>query len=256
MRCNLNIHNTRRSRNPGRRDGFLWNARAFICPAEVDGFRRDVRDPAAACDYLDVDQLDAVDSQPTRASRHEVAILEIARHAKLKGSSLLHLQHPHTHNSPGVAKEFEVLEAPRRIIALDADADVFLDGSQSMEDDAWEWENISELDLESDTPAQGPDTDYLIARRLQDEEAHQRKSGTRRKTYADVLRTSTAATRRTPMARRFSPAVPTKKERQLERELTKVREELVAKEEKLERVQQALVKARIAFTTFRQEKTN
>ncbi|KAJ6584095.1 hypothetical protein DFH09DRAFT_266513 [Mycena vulgaris] len=172
----------RSSRNPGRRDGFHWNGDTFICPATVDGFRCDLRDPAAVDAYDDIlVRADAVDIQsydPDAAptARHEVAILDIARHAKLKG----------------VAKEFEVLEAPRRIIALDEDG--FLGGPRFTGDDDLEWEDIDEFDLDG---SRDDDVDYLLARRLQDEEdathAHRPRdpppiSGTQRKAYADVLR--------------------------------------------------------------------
>jgi hypothetical protein len=104
----------------------------------------------------------------------------------------------------GVAKDFEVLDAPRRIIALDEDA--FMDDPQFMDDDGLdsEWEEIEEFDLDFGGPSQGQDPDYLLARRLQDEEdaiyAQMRQgsrtrvvSEARRKAYADVLRDDFAA---------------------------------------------------------------
>ncbi|KAJ7867976.1 hypothetical protein B0H13DRAFT_1062759 [Mycena leptocephala] len=175
------------SRNPGRRDGFRWNADAFICPASVDGFRRDARDATAAATYDDADPSPSREevAEPTAeapvsrpASRHEVALMDIARHTKAKG----------------VAKDFEVLDAPRRVIALDEDA--FMDEPQSwFVDDDSEWEDIDEfagVHLEAGTSAQHCEADdYLLARRLQDEGdaryAHERRgSGTRRRAYVDV----------------------------------------------------------------------
>ena len=58
----------------------------------MDGFRRGVRDATAADTHDDADAVDhdtQADhdsaSDAARASRHEVAILDIARHAKPKG---------------------------------------------------------------------------------------------------------------------------------------------------------------------------
>ncbi|KAJ7143494.1 hypothetical protein C8R43DRAFT_567425 [Mycena crocata] len=188
------ICTSRASRNPGRRDGFLWNADTFLCPAEVDGFRRDVSDAAAAIapnleerhwrffeeegDWLD----SLVTSTDGGASRsHEVAILNIARYAKLKG----------------VAREFEVMWAPRRTIALDEDA--FLGGLQFLEDDDedLEWQDIDIFDSNADLG----EAEYLLARHLRDEKQTTRHPlelrgapGTQRKAYADVLRGSDART--------------------------------------------------------------
>ncbi|KAJ7673528.1 hypothetical protein B0H17DRAFT_1082863 [Mycena rosella] len=159
--------NTRGSRNPGRRDGFLWNGNAFICPGDIDGFRCDLRGYPRVADAHDAADLKRClaeievdrDRPPTPGAPHEVAILDIARHARLKG----------------VAKEFELLEAPRRIIALEED--VFPDGPQFTEDDAWEWEDIDEFDLDSGVLEDSP--------RKRDSST---VSGTRRRAYADVLR--------------------------------------------------------------------
>ncbi|KAJ7486171.1 hypothetical protein B0H11DRAFT_1141550 [Mycena galericulata] len=164
----------RNSRNPGRRDGWRWNANTFLCPASVDGFRRhDTIDMQGSADV-------------TRPSQREVAILDIARHAKPKG----------------VAKEFEVVDGPRRIIFLDGDA--FLDGWEDQRDDDSEWEDVGEFDVDAAGPSRDLDSDYWLARRLQDEEnaksvPHGRR-GSRdapvvlRKAYADVLRDEAVAT--------------------------------------------------------------
>ncbi|KAJ6504581.1 hypothetical protein C8R47DRAFT_151548 [Mycena vitilis] len=169
------------SRNPGRRDGFRWNANTFICPASVDGIRADLRGATTAAQLEDMDRdhvgepdQDAPFSHPS--SQREVALMDIARYAKLKG----------------VAKEFEVLEAPRRVILLDEDA--FWDEPQfQFVDDDPEWEDVSGFaDFSSDagTSTQSCDADYLLARRLQDEEdALAREcgaSGIQRKAYAAV----------------------------------------------------------------------
>lgn len=186
------MNHPRDSRNPGRRDGFHWNGDGFICPANVDG---DLRDTGATDEpEAGFDAGETMTQGDVRESRHEVAILDIARHAKLKGP--LQCSHIDSHSrNPGVAKEFEILEAPRRIIALDED--VFLD-SQILEDDESEWEDIDEFDLEAaGISKQGGDDDYLLARRLQGEEdlihVHKKPEsrggfGVRRKAYADVLR--------------------------------------------------------------------
>ncbi|KAF7348312.1 Peptide hydrolase [Mycena sanguinolenta] len=179
------------SRNPGRRDGYRWNSDAFICPASVDGFRRDPRDVSSAVLHEDEHRLTDLEisqivesntTVPLALPRHEVALMDIARYAKLKG----------------VAKEFEVLEAPRRVIVLDEDAfvDVELE-AEALADDDWEWEDFEDFDSRA-----GPSTtsvtqemdDYFLARRLQDEEyaragarPERRISGTGRRAYADVL---------------------------------------------------------------------
>ncbi|KAJ6584094.1 hypothetical protein DFH09DRAFT_1308795 [Mycena vulgaris] len=154
----------RTGRNPGRRDGFHWNGDTFICPAMVDGFRRDVRDTEAADAHEEFARVEVIDARAgaeyARTPRYEVAILDIARHVKLK------------------------------------DEGVFLDATQpTAEDFESEWEDID--GDEFDFGSQDDDADYLFARRLQDEEdamhAHRRRdlplvSGTRRKAYADVLR--------------------------------------------------------------------
>ncbi|KAJ7255056.1 hypothetical protein B0H12DRAFT_1114004 [Mycena haematopus] len=178
------------SRNPGRRDGFHWNADAFICPASVDGFRRDVRDTEAAAPYDDADLEDARVAEPgaeahQASPRHEVALMDIARYAKLKG----------------VAKDFEILDAPRRVIVLDEDIFV-VDGPPVLDDSDSEWEDINAFEdsnsrADPSTSAQDYEADdYLLARRLQEEECagadagpiYQRGvAGTRRRAYADVL---------------------------------------------------------------------
>ncbi|KAJ7213836.1 hypothetical protein GGX14DRAFT_444210 [Mycena pura] len=165
MRGNMRALSTvRKQRNPGRRDGYRWNAYYFICPADVDGFVRHARDPTDAMAPIDVDwdiQND-VDVAPFE-SRHEVAILDIARY--------------HDTKLKGVAKEFEVVRAPRRVIALDEDA--FLsrpeDGPQVVGDDPesdWEAiEDIEEFELVGDESASDAyEADFLFARHLQNEE--------------------------------------------------------------------------------------
>ncbi|KAF8214887.1 hypothetical protein K438DRAFT_765010 [Mycena galopus ATCC 62051] len=204
------LSSPRRSRNPGRRDGFRWNSSTFLCPASVDGFRPDPRNATAAAPYEDCTAAD-LEERDSRVClkanaeyeqllvlplpRHEVALMDIARYAKLKG----------------VAKEFEVLDAPRRVIVLDEDAFVHVDGLDD-DSDVSEWEDINSLaDLDSESDAglstttrdSDADDDYLLARRLQDEEyahAGMRRpqswpttpsvrgvSGAGRRAYADVL---------------------------------------------------------------------
>ncbi|KAK7048633.1 peptide hydrolase [Favolaschia claudopus] len=183
------------SRNPGRRDNFLWNSDAFICPHDVEGFRRDIRNAtaatvAAAPAYDDAEDsvVPEQDSYPADAVRaHEVALMDIARYAKLKG----------------VAKEYEVLDAPRRVIVLDEEAFSFLDDIDSDS----EWEDLDAFsDAETSTAIAGPsktrlgydeEDDFALAKRLQDEEyaragvprpmARRVVSGGERKAYADVL---------------------------------------------------------------------
>ncbi|KAJ7367305.1 hypothetical protein DFH08DRAFT_189670 [Mycena albidolilacea] len=174
------------SRNPGRRDGFLWNADSFICPASVDGFRCDVRDAGVVtAPYDDAEDARAVESgaeTDLQLPPHEVALMDIARHAKPKG----------------IAKDFEMLDAPRRVIVLDEDA--FVDRPDDDEDSDWEDIN-SFAEVNSDAGAstldyESEDSDYLLARRLQDEEyarvgrrpvSERRVSRTGRRAYADVL---------------------------------------------------------------------
>ncbi|KAJ7264453.1 hypothetical protein B0H12DRAFT_228248 [Mycena haematopus] len=172
-------------RNLGQRDGFLWNTDNFICSASVDGFRCHARDATAAAlvdDYAQDPEnsqiFESDEAAPLSLPRHEVALMDIARYAKLKG----------------IAKEFEVLDAPRRVIVLSEDA--FVDADASVDDDwdvndDWEWENIDAF--AAATQDYEMDTDYCLARRLQDEEyaaagaKHVRRvSGTQRRAYADV----------------------------------------------------------------------
>ncbi|KAJ7741260.1 hypothetical protein B0H16DRAFT_1030988 [Mycena metata] len=170
----------RTGRNPGRRDGFLWNGNTFLCPSNVDGFRCDLRNTVAAATYEEADRTDSeeiVGPDPRVRERHEIALSDIARLVKSKG--------------PAKSFGFEMLDAPRRVIALDED--IFSDGPQlqfwTTEDDDWEDINAFDCDGESSGREAG---DYLLARRLQDEEdalyAHQRgDSGVQRRAYSDVL---------------------------------------------------------------------
>ncbi|KAJ7143499.1 hypothetical protein C8R43DRAFT_567593 [Mycena crocata] len=184
------------SRNPGRRDGFHWNADAFLCPGTVDGFH-DVRNTMAANaqeeaerSLLDTEQHWVPDGGGVcGTSVQEVSILDIARHAKPKG----------------VAKDFEILEAPRRIIALDENT--FSEGPSRkflVDDEESEWENVDDFHLGGESyHSEGNDADYLFARRLQDEEdavyEHAQResrgiSEAQRKAYADVARDNIVAT--------------------------------------------------------------
>ncbi|KAJ7145257.1 hypothetical protein C8R46DRAFT_556470 [Mycena filopes] len=193
-------HYPRTSRNPGRHDGFLWNGNTFICPSTVDGFRRDLRHTAAAHDDADGDGADAEDPivgpDPRVRERHEVALEDIARQAKAKGSV--------KKNSGG----FEMVDAPRRVIVLDED--VFSVSVQPWTTDDEEWEDINAFDLDmgmgegSSGATVGRDSeseDYLLARRLQDEEdaLYARRlglsdsGGGRRRAYADVVAHASAA---------------------------------------------------------------
>lgn len=194
------------SRNPGRRDGFLWNADSFICPASVDGFRCDVRDTGVVtAPYDDAEDARAVESGAETdllSPPHEVALMDIARHAKPKGPywrmRIVHIRTPANNLGLGVAKDFEMLDALRRVIVLDEDA--FVDRPDDDEDSDWEDIN-SFAEVNSDAGAstldyESEDSDYLLARRLQDEEyarvgrrpvSERRVSGTGRRAYADVL---------------------------------------------------------------------
>ncbi|KAJ7079749.1 hypothetical protein B0H15DRAFT_857912 [Mycena belliarum] len=171
--------NSRESRNPGRRDRLTWNGNAFICPADIDGFRYDARDTTAAAPLADEDDFRITDAylhfEPTRVSRHEVEILDIARKAKPKGT----------------AKRFEMIETPCRIIELDAD--VFLEGVSFTDDnhDASEWEDIADFYLSDDDESLDGANEYSLVK-LDNEQGrvqrHTEASGARRKAYADVLR--------------------------------------------------------------------
>ncbi|KAF7314576.1 hypothetical protein MKEN_00932200 [Mycena kentingensis (nom. inval.)] len=181
-------------RNPGRRDGSHWNAHSFLCPAQVDGFRRDARDGATFAPELeeaDCEECTAHVVFPERRDvngesvdlenmkRREVGIWEIARVAKAKG----------------VAKEFEVVRAPQRVIALNDDededllsivSDAFTNGDVDLDSAMSEgWEDGFSSDSDSDFELvdsdsdddysglrrqQRVDEDFLFARRLQEEE--------------------------------------------------------------------------------------
>lgn len=86
-----------------------------------------------------------------------------------------------------------MVDAPRRIIALDEDA--FLDGPQFLWDDESEWEDIDDFDLGGAGPSRDGDADYLLAKRLQDEEDAKYVPARRgeRRGYADVLRDKAVA---------------------------------------------------------------
>jgi len=87
-------------RNPGREDGTQWNGSSFMSPADVDGYPEDttsdneivlqqiIEDLTTECEY---------ERRPM-----SVLLVDIARPAKAKG----------------IAKDFEIVETPRRVVAL------------------------------------------------------------------------------------------------------------------------------------------
>ncbi|KAJ7130897.1 hypothetical protein C8R46DRAFT_1201998 [Mycena filopes] len=162
----------RTGRNPGRRDGYLWNGNTFICPSSVDGFRRDLRHTAAVAAHDDADGVNAEDivgPDPRVRERHEVALSDIARHAKAKGSA----------KNSG----FEMVDAPRRVIVLDED--VFSVQPWTTDDEEWEDINAFDLDMGEGSSAATDEENALYARRRGD-------SGGRRRAYADVLAQASA----------------------------------------------------------------
>ncbi|KAJ7274239.1 hypothetical protein C8J57DRAFT_1506340 [Mycena rebaudengoi] len=115
-------------RNPNRTDGVRWNCNAFICPASVDGFKMNIRDTKAAVGPMDDFSPPVLDDEFTKEAPriHEVAILDIARRAKPKG----------------IARDFEVLRAPRHVIAMED----FTHEGLHFPDEESEWEDINDFD--------------------------------------------------------------------------------------------------------------
>ncbi|KAJ7069536.1 hypothetical protein C8F01DRAFT_516789 [Mycena amicta] len=161
----------RNQRNPGRRDGFRWNSPAFLCPTEVDGFTQHSRDPGDAMlpivpetNHVVPPKLldeDCVDRTGQLEGRREVSIWEMARYAPEAALK---------HKPKGVAKGFEMIRAPTRVIALDEDVFSVIASDSSDWEDALgsEWDELdgSEFELVEEEH----DDDFLLARRLQEEE--------------------------------------------------------------------------------------
>ncbi|KAF9458892.1 hypothetical protein BDZ94DRAFT_64045 [Collybia nuda] len=107
-------------RNPGRMDGVRWNGSNFLCGEEVDGF--DVG-PIDLSNDIEYDYMVNYDDGyvPTHSTRPlTVSILDIARPAKRKG----------------IAKDFEIVDGVRRIIALDDDGPY--EETEWLDNDEWE----------------------------------------------------------------------------------------------------------------------
>ncbi|KAF8800151.1 hypothetical protein BYT27DRAFT_7263296 [Phlegmacium glaucopus] len=106
-------------RNPGRMDGTQWNGSAFISGSKVDDGELFVREE----DVYDL-KIDFIDTQDTRRHHTDmtISLLDIARPAKPKG----------------VAKDFEVVQKVRNVIALDDDSFAFGGLEYQWEDDDWD----------------------------------------------------------------------------------------------------------------------
>ncbi|KAF7298799.1 hypothetical protein MIND_00827500 [Mycena indigotica] len=166
------LSDTRYQRNPGRRDGFQWNSHSFLCPSQVDGFERRSRDSNDS--VLGVHESNHVvpakllneDGVEVGQSRREIDILEMARYVegrrKLKGA----------------AKGFEMVRAPARVIALDEDAFSVVSEEWELSADGSDWEGsefelVDDLNEDPDVKSaiqRQEDDDFLLARRLQEEE--------------------------------------------------------------------------------------
>lgn len=142
-------------RNPGRMDGAQWKGGQFICGRQIDD--------GDLVDHADADALEShqeshqeVVEEKQRTIELNVTIMDIARPAKVKGTFFFLLT-PKINKMfcfSGVAKEYDIIESVRKVIALE--------------------ENEREVDLWED------ETDDW--EELYDEEINQRKS------YSDILR--------------------------------------------------------------------
>ncbi|KAG7100213.1 hypothetical protein E1B28_001988 [Marasmius oreades] len=121
-------------RNPGRMDGVRWNGDSFVCPLHVDsdlsvfGGSEDELE----CEYDDSYEFDNKRSEEKMKTVSEtVCLMDIAKPMKVKG----------------IAKDFEVLQTVRRVIALE----------DELENEEWEmtsctgseWDEVIE-DVESE----------------------------------------------------------------------------------------------------------
>jgi len=115
LRWNPGLAGSRR--NPGREDGFQWNADHFLSPADVDG------NPNEAVSDCEIDILQQIIEDISTGDEYEpqrmsVSLLDIARPAKAKG----------------VAKDFEIIETPIRVVALEEEEAEWPD----VDEDEWE----------------------------------------------------------------------------------------------------------------------
>ncbi|KAJ8502566.1 hypothetical protein ONZ45_g11637 [Pleurotus djamor] len=99
-------------RGPGGKDE-SWNSGSYICSVEFDMEMSDIGSDFSEEEFEDEDE------DNRRGSVRTLAIMEIAKQAKAKG----------------VAKEFEVVEKPRQVIALD-------DNDQDHWEQYEEWEDL------------------------------------------------------------------------------------------------------------------
>lgn len=97
-------------------DGVRWNGDSFLCAGRVDG-QADQYD--SDLDEEDSDSESDYDTRVGRERSYVVSLMDIARPAKEKG----------------LAKEFEVVQGVRRVIALD---DNDWDGYEDDDDGGWE----------------------------------------------------------------------------------------------------------------------
>ena len=87
LRWNPGLAGSRR--NPGREDGFQWNADYFLSPADVDG------NPNEAVSDCEIDILQQIIEDISTGDEYEpqrmsVSLLDIARPAKAKGTNPAH----------------------------------------------------------------------------------------------------------------------------------------------------------------------
>jgi len=117
-------------RNPGRMDGMRWNGDSFICVANVDGDNA----PQLEDEVLQDARHALAGAERTPANKRPAvlaSLLDIAKPAKAKG----------------VAKQFEVVDAVSKIIALDDDDAQTECWELDIERDE-EWEDLYESEEE------------------------------------------------------------------------------------------------------------
>ncbi|TFK65006.1 hypothetical protein BDN72DRAFT_220172 [Pluteus cervinus] len=144
-------HEPTTRRNPGRMDGVQWNGNSFVPPKMVDdgdfrhGDEDTVGEVISALDHEDVKE-----KYPEYFSHngrvHSVSLLDIAKPAKVKG----------------VAKEFEVVAGPQRVITIEDYEDYLETFSQGTS--AWD-EAFDEFDEESEWDDVYEDDEHVRARK-------------------------------------------------------------------------------------------
>jgi len=107
-------------RNPGKEDGLIWNGSSFLSPANVDGVYHD----DASEDDVEDEILQQIIDRITLAESEERGPISV---------SLVDIARPEKVRAKGVAREFELIKTPRRVIVLEEE-----DPSSLTDEDDWE----------------------------------------------------------------------------------------------------------------------